>query len=238
MMAASEPNSRRPAPRRLATRRPRLPHSRATKKNLHFSEHVTTASPNPFRLVVEGLRASTHAPPTPPINTHPAPDNTHVPTSPVLRDVEKSLPSSPRRKYAPTTTNAHTIAPPHSLTHGPSSSTITTTTTTAPPLAPHTPTPRYEYDSLHNEHTILYSPTTDATAYIHTLGRSHAVPVLLPLPPTQPRTYFLNNGHDREGDSVEIQRGDASRPRISIHTPSPHQTDIYPSPRPPLFRIA
>ncbi|KAK3859038.1 hypothetical protein Pcinc_034803, partial [Petrolisthes cinctipes] len=356
-------------PRLVSTRSstPKPLPSHHFRKKLRFHEHVTTPSPNPFRLVVERSRASTLAPPPPttrlppppppstrpppppppatrpprptftPTNAHmidngfltsatrtrnsgptprpppphtrtqqhtphhslrhttPAPSHSlrhttpshslrhntpshslrHTTPSPSLRHSKSShshslrhtTPSPPPRTTTPevpTTTNGHTIVPPHASALRDSSS-------------PPTSTPVYQYKSKDRPHarpTTLYTPTTDSTAYIHTLGRTHSVPVLLPYPlhhttpsplhqqprptshlvsnpthpnhsvlPTLPRTYYLNQqGHLQARthnqrqvvDSVEIVRGDDTRPRLSLKLPDPHQTDIYPAPPRPL----
>ncbi|XP_068212510.1 mucin-2-like [Palaemon carinicauda] len=315
---------------------------RPINQNLRFHDsiHVTTPSPNPFRLVVEKSRASTYAPPihtatisafrkamvlhnedelTTPTKRAPVigaftpsykaneqhttqPTTTYSPIAATFTPLTDSheqdnsllsttLPSSLKLRPAfshnnfyrlsnttpsppvteppkSTTTNAHTMRPPHSPTEAPDTSGI------------------YQYHS-HNGHprereTTLYNPDPNSAAYIHALGRTHAVPILLPVnrgsehvplhhrpgpPPivtsSTPRTYYLNAPavvlpsqrstpippqlvrmirvtpapplQYSSAEGVEIIRGDALRRRLTLKVPEPHETDIYPTPRPRIM---
>ncbi|XP_053631147.1 mucin-2-like [Cherax quadricarinatus] len=231
-----------------------------TGHNIHFDDLVETASPNPFRLVVERGRASTLAPP--PVHTTPTTLPAHSLKSPstlsaytLANDVTEELNDTPTTPHPPST-NAHTITPSHTAFQSSTPS--------------HTPV--YQYKAKDSIDTTLYSP--DAVAYITALGRSHMVPVLLPYtppphqarpppptplthqarPPTPrphstithpqhnilpspPKTYYLtrrSRAHTLSGEreSVEILRGDDRRPRLSLRIPAPHETDIYPAPSP------
>ncbi|XP_037791313.1 mucin-2-like [Penaeus monodon] len=227
--------------------------STTPNQNLHFGDHfhVTTASPNPFRL-----RNHATTTPTPP-----------TPTSKSAHDA-----SVPPAFEAPFAATARPITNAHVTDNGFRSTESSTTKTAAPP-----PANLYEYDPTGREvgaHTTLYNPDPDSRAYIHALGQAHAVPLLLPFSPPHPegdearthpphnvlppppRTYYLSqSSHSipayaptaapeivrhltptpaHRAKSVEITRGDDQRPRISIKVPEPHEADIYPAPRPRL----
>ncbi|XP_042229579.1 proteoglycan 4-like isoform X2 [Homarus americanus] len=102
-------------------------------------------------------------------NNYHAPSSSHVPISSHTPNSQHS-PTSPRTPTTTKATNAHTITPPHTTFQNP---------TPAPVLSS---TPVYQYNSEDQpaSHTTLYSPDSDSVAYLHTLGRSHVVPVLLP----------------------------------------------------------
>ncbi|XP_066945054.1 uncharacterized protein [Macrobrachium rosenbergii] len=315
---------------------------RPINQNLRFHDtvHVSTPSPNPFRLVVEKSRASTYAPPihsatisafrnamilhsagelTTPTSTtrardvgtftpsyeatekHTTPrsttfspvvatfkplsesheqDNTLLSTTPPptlklrpafsLNNFYRPSDTTPDPPVTeppkPETTNAHTMRPPHSPTDAPETSGI------------------YHYHSHDDDpregKTTLYNPDPKSTAFIHALGRTHAVPILLPvdrrrerapahhLPPSivttsTPRTYYLNTPavvfpsqrstpappqvvrmirvtpapplQYTSEEGVEIIRGDSLRRRLTLKVPEPHETDIYPTPRPRIM---
>ncbi|ROT84186.1 Pro-resilin [Penaeus vannamei] len=244
-------HSRSPTPPLIRNATPAPP-----SQNLHFGDHfhLTTASPNPFRLVVDKSRAIPRdIRPTPRLR----PRLPHL-TPPTMHPLRPRWRRLSLRPPVPSPTPIHSHPP--------------LTKPAAPP-----PANLYEYDPAGRAagaHTTLYNPDPDARAYIHALGQAHAVPLLLPFsPPHQegdkasthphhnvlpppPRTYYLSQpsysipayastaapqivhlltpAPAHSAESVEITRGDGQRPRISIKVPEPHEADIYPAPRPRL----
>ncbi|XP_064083308.1 uncharacterized protein LOC135199324 [Macrobrachium nipponense] len=316
---------------------------RPINQNLRFHDavHVSTPSPNPFRLVVEKSRASTYAPPIHSATIsafrsamilHNARELT-TPTSTTTRarDVSAFTQSyEAGERHTTTTTPPSVTFKPLSGSHEQDNSLLSTTppptlklrpafshnnfyrpsgTTPRPPVTqppksettnahtmrpPHSPTDApdetsgiYHYHSHDDDpregETTLYNPDPKSTAFIHALGRTHAVPILLPVdrrrerapapahhrpPPivttSTPRTYYLNTpavvfpSHGRSTpapaqvvrmirvtpapplqyaseEGVEIIRGDALRRRLTLKVPEPHETDIYPTPRPRIM---
>ncbi|CAL4179525.1 unnamed protein product, partial [Meganyctiphanes norvegica] len=221
--------------------------------NIDFEPYAspTTPSPNPFRLVVEKNRASTFSPPPPPSN------------APFLSFNGFSNERTHFLANAPTPTPSlnHITTSFNEIYEGVTQNPISNTT----PLLPFDTTPAspniWKYQDHFNQNpTTLYRPKSDA--FIHSLGKTHSVPLLLPVtnkrstgnhqdrskPHHDPfiqqeeldsraRTYFLSPIKRSSTGGVELRRGDERNSRLTLHIPSPHETDIYPKPRPllPIF---
>nr|XP_045619976.1 uncharacterized protein LOC123771449 [Procambarus clarkii] len=175
-------------------------------QKLHFHNYVTTASPNPFRLVVEKGRASTLAPPpfsTTPAATHSTNTHTYNIVKQLTTTPAPPVATTPKTLLATPVTNSHVMdngfmrtvvarnRQPFSPSNYPGAPATATKATNSHAMTPHTvyqdhtPTSVYQYTAEDSpaSHTTLYSPDAKAVAYIQALGRSHLVPVLLPYTP-------------------------------------------------------
>ncbi|XP_047489485.1 adhesive plaque matrix protein-like [Penaeus chinensis] len=99
-----------------------------------------------------------------------------------------------------------------------------------PLLLPFSP-PHAEGDkaSTHPHHNVL--PPPPRTYYLS--QPSYSIPAYASTADPQ-IVRLLTPAPAHSAESVEITRGDEQRPRISIKVPEPHETDIYPAPRPRL----
>ncbi|XP_076048819.1 uncharacterized protein LOC143029776 isoform X2 [Oratosquilla oratoria] len=201
--------------------------------------------------------------------TESPPSSTSESTSSTSVKVTSSAPEKISIRTSPSTSEKTSSSTSTSTTESERhvSSTSTTESTVAK-VSRLPPFPTFRYTSQNDgRQTALYTPVDVSTVFLRTKGRTHQVPLLLPLnhhkniepqpgafsitdhtlgsilnlksfslmeDDPQPSQYHEVISSPEGGTRVEITKGVGGSQPLTLKVPAPHESDIYPRPRPRL----